>query len=190
MQQISAENYDIVVPANSSLRIPCVGSYFKLLSTAGAVNLRSQNLRLNKMKSGQGVKETPFTELVFTDVSGGDNAISFLVSDREFVDATNGNANILSNKVAQSAAYANASATVTTTSTVVLAANANRQYLLIQNNDLSGQIYVTFGAAATPTTGIKIGPGGNYESGVVCSTQSVNIIGSVASNANVVTVQG
>jgi hypothetical protein len=88
-------------------------------------------------------------------------------------------------------AFAQAQATVTSASAVIAAANALRRYLLIQNNDTSGIIYVTLdGSAATPTNGLKIAPGASLELQGYCTTGAINAIGSIASNANVIVVQG
>lgn len=86
--------------------------------------------------------------------------------------------------------FANSQITVTNASQVFSAANINRQYLLIQNKDTLGNIWVVFNAAATTLLGIKIPVGGSYELNNVCSTDSINIIGDVASNSNVVIVTG
>jgi hypothetical protein len=73
----------------------------------------------------------------------------------------------------------------------VLAANANRRYLLIQNNDTAGIIYVRLdGGAATAATGIKIAAGGSYECAGYVPTGAITAIGDIASNANVVAVEG
>lgn len=88
------------------------------------------------------------------------------------------------------AAVTNSQKTVTNASAQLLAANSARQYLLIQNNDQSGAIFVAFGTAAGLTTGLRIGPGGFWEWDSSVPLQDVFAIGSIASNANVVTVEG
>lgn len=81
--------------------------------------------------------------------------------------------------------------TVANISGQVLAANAARRYLLIQNNDTSGDIYVTLdGTAATTAKGIKIAALGSYECQGYVPTGAINAIGSIASNANIVAVEG
>jgi len=81
--------------------------------------------------------------------------------------------------------------TVTSASGQILAAKPTRRYLLIQNNDSSGDVFVTLdGSAATTTNGLKIAPGGSYELQGFANTSAINAIGSIASNANIVTVEG
>lgn len=86
--------------------------------------------------------------------------------------------------------WTNTQKTVTTTAAQLVASNANRKYLLIQNKDASGSIYVTFNATATVANGVLIGPGASYELNSNVSTDSVSAIGSIASNANIVVVEG
>lgn len=88
-------------------------------------------------------------------------------------------------------AFTNAQATVTNASTTAKAANASRSYLMIQNNDATGDIWVRLdGAAATTLTGVKIPAGGSYELTGYVPTGAITAIGSIASNANIVIVEG
>lgn len=88
-------------------------------------------------------------------------------------------------------AFTQSQKTVTNASTSMLAANAARRYLLIQNNDPGGDIYVTLdGTAATTAKGIKIAAGGSYECQGYAPTGQIFAIGSIANNPNVVTVEG
>ncbi len=87
-------------------------------------------------------------------------------------------------------AFNQAQATVTTTSAQLKAANAARRYLLIQNNDSSGDIFVTVdGTTATTAKGIKLSAGSSIELSTYAPTGAINAIGSIASNANVVVVE-
>lgn len=88
-------------------------------------------------------------------------------------------------------AFSQSQKTVTNASAQLLAANPARRYCLIQNNDASGDVYVTLdGTAATTAKGIKIAAGGSYEVQNFNPTGAIFAIGSIASNANVVTVEG
>jgi hypothetical protein len=182
--------YTVTIAANNSLRLLVQGEFFKIMAATGGVNVTADFGTLEGLIFGQGLENTPFTYLLLTDVSGASNTIKILVGDQNFVDGLTGNMGILSNKVAQSSSFVNVNATVTNASAQLLAANTNRQYLIIQNNDPSGNIYVNFGNAATAANGIKIAAGGAYELVGVISTQQIFAIGDIASNANVVTVQG
>lgn len=88
-------------------------------------------------------------------------------------------------------AFTNAAATVTSTSAQLKAANTARRYLLIQNNDATGIVYVRLdGGTASATNGIKIPAGGSYEITNYVPNGAITAIGSIASNANVVVVEG
>lgn len=89
-------------------------------------------------------------------------------------------------------AFTQAAATVTNVSGQLLAAKANRRYLLIQNNNASGgAIYVNLaGAAAAIAGGISIEAGTAYECANFCPTAAIFAIGSIASNANITVVEG
>lgn len=88
------------------------------------------------------------------------------------------------------ATFSNTAKTVTTASAQMVADNAARQYLLIQNKDATGNVWVNFGAAATQANGVKIAPGGAWETSSVTPTNAVHAIGDIASNANIVLVEG
>lgn len=91
----------------------------------------------------------------------------------------------------QVGAVTQAQATVTNASAQLLAAKANRKYLMIQNKDSGGDVYVNLaGAAATTANGVKIGPGDSLELATYCPSAAIFAIGSIASNANVVVVEG
>lgn len=79
---------------------------------------------------------------------------------------------------------------VTTAAANLLGANPARRYLLIQNKALAGDVFVNLAGVATAGNGLLIVPGASLElSGYVC-TGAVSAIGSVASNPDVVVVEG
>ncbi len=82
--------------------------------------------------------------------------------------------------------------TVTNTgSTTIIAAKANRRYMLVQNKDPVGDIYIQLnGAAATVSTGILIKAGESFECQGFCPTSDITAIGTIAANNNLVVVQG
>lgn len=95
------------------------------------------------------------------------------------------------NVVDVAGAYTQAQKTVTNASTQMLAANASRAYLLIQNNDATGIIYVNLtGAAATTLNGVKLGPGASLEIAGHCPSAAITAIGSLATQSNVIAVEG
>lgn len=81
------------------------------------------------------------------------------------------------------------SITVTNSSQALVATLAARKSLMIQNNDATGIVYFAFGATAATTLLAKLVPGSNAYFSTVVPTQAVNLIGSIASNANVAVVE-
>lgn len=90
-----------------------------------------------------------------------------------------------------SGAFSQTVETVTNASGQLRAVNMNRRYLLIQNKDPAGDIFIRLdGVAATVANGVKIEAGGSIELTGFVPTGAVMAIGSIASNENVVVVEG
>lgn len=88
------------------------------------------------------------------------------------------------------ATFTNTTGTVTNATTQLIAANAVRKYISVQNNDGAGIIYLNNGAgAATTANGVKILPGQMWVPTVI-PVGAIQAIGSIASNANVIVVEG
>ncbi|MCM2250844.1 MAG: hypothetical protein NDJ19_00655 [Ramlibacter sp.] len=202
------QRYPFNLAANGSQILQVMGTSFIVLSATGALSARmDQGGALVNITAGMGKKGREFTGLTLTDLSGAPNSGFILVSDDEFLNQTfSGSVSVTalpnvtigampsvvvsSMPVPMTGAMASAAATVTNASGQLKAANAARKYLLIQNNDASGTIYVQpSAAAATAANGIKIGPGGYWEP-VIIPTSEIRAIGSIASNANIVVVEG
>jgi len=181
--------YDFSMTAGGSFQLPVSGQYFRILTTLGNVAVIGDTFgKLGPINRGQGMKETPYNRLTIVDVSGSANAGTILVSDADFIDQTLYGSITLEG---QHGAFAQTQATVTNASGQLLASNTDRRYLLIQNNDTSGDIFVTLdGSAATVAHGIKIEIGASLEISQYLPTGQINAIGSVASNANIVVVEG
>lgn len=131
---------------------------------------------------------TGFDRIVITSATA--QSIQFVTrlgGDVRYDQPPTGNVNIANSK----GAFTQAQATVTTTSAQLLAANAARRFLMVQNNDASGDVYITMdGTTATTAKGLKIPAGSAFELAVYTPTGAINAIGSIASNANVVVLEG
>lgn len=186
--------YPIVLTANGVVKLTVGGTYFKILSATGNVRVRTAVGTLDPVTVGNGMEETPFDYLQFEDVSGSPNNVSVVVAGSRFLDANLGNVVITRNKAAQLTTVTSANANVTNASAQLLAANSGRQYLLIQNRDTTGTVYVNLaGAAATvgaAGNSIAIPPGGSFELFNALPTGAITAIGDVAANGNVLLVEG
>lgn len=183
--------YTLTLPASGAHVLRVAGEYFKVLAATGVLSVRSTWGRLSGLVAGQGLENTPFEYLELINGTASPNTIKVLIGDRNFIDGISGVLTVSDTVPARTAAFLSASKTVTNVSAQLLPANVNREYLLIQNNNPSASVFINFGAAASLTGCVKIIPGGAFElgSGVV-TTQEISAIGDVASNANVVTVEG
>lgn len=104
-------------------------------------------------------------------------------------------ANVLSGQVVvtgvtNNGTHAPSSPAVTNASGVLLAANASRKYLCIQNQDATGNIWVRGdgGVATADADSIKIGPGESWEP-LIPPVGAVNAIGDLVANNNVHVIQ-
>lgn len=82
--------------------------------------------------------------------------------------------------------------TVTNAAGQLLAQNNARRYLMIQNKDASGSVFLTFGAGpATVAGGLKLAPNGAIVfDATYCPTNAVQAIGDTANNQNVIVLEG
>lgn len=130
-----------------------------------------------------------FERLRITNTGGGDAFFTFVIGQNAKVSSAkiSGSLQISSQRPAQATGF-NEQKTVTNASGLLLAENSNRQYLLIQNKDATGNIYVNFGATATIANGLQIEPLGSFELNSNILTAAIYAIGDIASNANVVIV--
>jgi hypothetical protein len=183
--------------SGAAWQIEGAGNFFRLLAATGAV--RAEFYRNGSLISVTDNVQAgfwresaqPFDRVRLTDQSGGANALEVVIdSDHIGYDRMSISGNISAQ--AKNGTPTQAAATVTTTSAQLVAANANRRYLLVQNKSTSGTIYLNFaGAAATTANGLKIGIGEAYESSAAwVSSAQINAIGDIASNPDVVVIEG
>ena len=171
------------------------GDFFRLIDGVNPVDVifykrGSEIARAEQMLPGYGETVNDAFD-AFVIVSGTAQTVRCVVRKGGEVryDRASGSVTVLN----VNGAFVNTQKTVTNASAQLLAANAARRYLLIQNNDAAGNIFVRLdGGVATVGTGVKIPFGGSYEIGVggYTPTGAIVAIGDIASNANIVTVEG
>jgi hypothetical protein len=168
--------------------------YFDRVTTGYAsVSLRQEGGALDPLTfvSGDSL-ECPFASLLLNAPAQPGKTLRLVIGNGISIRGGTGlsTGTSIASIVSSRSANANTQKTVTSTSAQLMAAAAARNYLLIQNKDASGSIYLNFGAgAATVANGVLVGPGGNYEPSVI-PTDAIQAIGSIASNANIVVVEG
>lgn len=181
-----------------TLNVP--GKYFTTLACGNPINVRfyhgGKQLDLGQISQLLAGLEVTLGNI--GDIEAAFDRIEIDVTGADTVQVGIGNGQARYNRSQGSVAVTNVrgamtntAPTVTNASTTLVAANATRSYLLIQNNHASADVYVRLdGAAATLTTGVKIPAGGSYELVGFVPTGAVTAIGSVASNTSVVVVEG
>lgn len=146
--------------------------------------------RAEAVTAGYGEKfnRGTFDKIRISSATGGTVSIALrLGNDISYDKPPTGNVTI-ANPVQASATQG--AAAVTNASAQLLAANADRKYLLIQNKSASGSIWLNLaGNAATTANGVKLGPGDAYEMNCATLTGAIFAIGDLANNPDVVTVE-
>jgi len=178
------------------------GTYFTTLECSLSVNVRffkgGKMLDLGEIKGllaglevtlGE-IGQQPAFDRVQIDVQAGDTVKIGIGNGQARYNRGQASVNVLVNTQPLSALFDNQAQTVTNASAVLLAADPARQYLLVQNKDGGGSIFLSFGKAATTANGVRVIPGGAFELVGTQSTQAIHAIGDIASNANVTTVEG
>lgn len=184
----------ISMTAAGSVEFNEPGRFFRLLSATDAVDVffYRQGQEIARAEGITGGYAESFDQVFdrFKITSSAAQSVQFvsrLGSSVSFDTPPNGNVTVTN----VNGAFSNAQKTVTNASGQVLAANASRRYLLIQNNDTAGNVFVRLdGVAATVSTGIKLVPGASLEVQGFTPTGAIYAIGDIASNANVVAVEG
>lgn len=182
------------IAASQTWEVWQTGKFFRMLASSGAcrVEFFSNGSLQSVVDNVQGgfwrESDETFDRVRVTDMSGGSNTVE-IVTDMAKIgyDRLSISGAVVVEPTRSASGLIATTAIVTTISSVLRTSEAHRKWLMIQNRDAVGNIYVVFGNVATIATGIKIGPGQTWESGLICPTASVQAIGDVASNPNVFT---
>lgn len=189
----------IKIAPGAAYELAAVGDYVRVRQSA--VDLLIENPDANEIievSQGDDFQFTRFQRLRISHTNGAEQTVKLIIASGKKAGSSQVSGSIsgtvaISSVAGQSpvrATGSNAGATVTNASAQLVAVNASRNYLLIQNKDATGNIWINFGAAATQANGVKIQPGGSFELNCNVLTAVVNAIGDIASNANVVVVTG
>lgn len=181
--------YEFTVAPFGAYTLTVTGDYFKIMRAAGPVSIKAEWGELKELTAGQGLEAAPFNRLEVRNETGSPNVVRIFVGDRKFIDGMGGSVIVGSNMVAR-AAFASSAKAVVNADGPLVAASAARSYVLIQNRHATGNIFLSFGTAATVAGGIRIGPGGAYETGFVAPTTEIRAIGDVPMNGEVIVVEG
>lgn len=159
------QTYQQYIAAAATWRLGVPGSYFRLLSLTGPVNVQFLRHGTVVFTAGQvldGFWSKPtggFDEVIITSATAQTVTLGITTGDAGY-DRAAGSVSI--NNV--NGTFLVSVVPVGAVDMLLLAAHASRRYLLIQNNHASTVLYINFGAgAATVANSIKILPGGSLE---------------------------
>lgn len=183
--------YTLIIPAGAEDGLDVVGDYVRVKSAAVPVVVRCIDTGERvELEAGDSATLSKFSKLRVSHDSGTAQAVTIYVGNGTSANSSKVGGSVTS-KPTTGAAVSHAQGTVTNASGQIRPANSERVYLLIQNRDAAGAIYVNLnGVAATAANGIKIPPGGYYETNAAwCPVGVITAIGDIASNANVLILE-
>lgn len=203
--------HTLKIAPNSNFELAANGDYVRVRQSSVDLIIENQESGERiEVSQGDDFEFTPFKNLRISHNDGADQTVKLIISKgKKAGSAQVGGSVTVSGAIALDTATLNAlenislntvepvratgsntQKTVTNASASLLAANATRKYLLIQNKDASGDIYINFGAAATTANGLKIAAGASYELNSTILTAGIFAIGTIASNPNIVVIEG
>lgn len=191
MNPVHVYSYAINLASGGVMNVPRMGSFFRLFDTTGELDVAPDSGGLLEgLLSGQGLENYAFNALQITNNSGATVTGRILVASEKFVDQRIVLANAAVEEVALTD-VSQAAGSVSNASANLLAANADRRYLFVQNNHASAIVYVNIaGAVATATNGIKLNPGGDAFEMKNPPLGAITAIGSIAGpNTDVVVIE-
>lgn len=194
------QTYSQTFPGAQTWTLNIPGKYFVLLGCSNPCNVRffkgGKKLELGDITGLLSGLEVTLGELA--DFEAAFDRVEIDVTAADTVQVGIGNGQARYNRSQGNVAITNLTGSVTQTQKTVtsaaaelLAAKVGRRYLLIQNNDVTGIVYLNLSGAAAVGSGIKIAPGGSYVADAsFCPGNAISAIGSIASNANIAVIEG
>lgn len=183
MSNTDTRIYPFSVTSGGMQKISVSGAKFLIRSTTGPVNVRWASGFLANLDVGQGYNvRKGFAELTLTNDGASTITGAVQIADDDFID------NRVAGEVELNGGttYVPTNPAIGVASSVLLAANTARKYLLVQNKHGTATVYLGFGVAATVAAGVKILPGGSYESPLIVHRGVINAIGDAVNTAVVV----
>lgn len=87
MTNRATQFYDFTLAANASQTILAEGSYYKILTSTGALRIRRDGgSGIGPITAGHGERNAEYKRLTITDLSGAGNSGIIVVADADFVD--------------------------------------------------------------------------------------------------------
>lgn len=175
-----------IIPPGEPFEIAVQGDYVRVKQSA--VDLLIENADAGEsveMSEGEDFDFSMFKTLRVSHEDASEQTVKLTISKgKRGGSAKVGGAVSVSNLGADQGAFSQGRASVTNVNQTIIAANAARRFLMIQNNDVSQTLRVTLsGVAATAAQGFRIGPGDSLDLSGYQSTAAVNAIMEAATGA-------
>lgn len=190
------------VGAGSSTRFHAAGKNFRILSgTALTVRFFSKGSEVgiaDAVDSGFYLFadevfdelriESPTAQTIKFTMGSGEAGAATAVSISGSVEVTNDVGNPLPVSQTFAAAFTQTAVDVGVASAQILAAKANRKFLLVQNNDATATVYLNLTGAAATATDLKLAPGASVVLDQATPSAAITAIASAATAAGAVVV--
>lgn len=180
-------SYKFIIPAGEKSEYPIRGNSLRVIASNVPVYFSSSDgstdFYLNEGEQARFAGR--FEEINIYHNDAREQVIELAVGEGAEIGSAllSGSVNV-SNFPALGGAFTQGRASVTNVNQVILAANANRKYLLIQNNDAAAVMRVTLdGSAATAAQGFRIDAGASLELSQFNVTGAINAMMETATAA-------
>lgn len=179
----------VTVGAGVSEEIAVHGDYVRVKVCPVELRIEApESGEFAELAEGEEMFLSPFRRLKLSHASGASQVVTLLIGQGTRVGSAKLSGSVVLS--GQQGACTQAQVTVTNASTLLRAANASRRLLLVQNKG-AGNIFVELdGAAATVGAGLRLGSGDSLLLDAYCPSGAVYAIGDIASNPDVVVVEG
>lgn len=182
-------NYPLKIKNGEKLEFGLRGSMVRVVSASVPIYFRSRDDDMDfylvegeqaELKNGALFKNV---EIYHNDVA--EQNIILAIGENAVIGSAKVSGSVtISNKDALQGAFTQGRVSLTNVNQAIIAANANRRYLLIQNNDLAQVMRFTLdGSAATAAAGFRIIAGGVFELKGYQASGAINAIMEAATAA-------
>lgn len=142
---------------------PVKGDYIRLKTASVPVTFEGRDSGFKvTLEQGDSVRLKEFQAVIVSHGDAAEQTVTFYVGNGESLDSSQVGGSVQISNV--NGSFTQPQASVTNAVSTLLAANAARRYLLIQNNDASAVLRVTVdGSAPSATKGFRIAAGDSLE---------------------------
>lgn len=184
--------YAVSIPSGSVEEFAVVGDYIRLKTAAVPVSFTIEETGESiELEQGDAANLSAFKRVKVAHKDAAAQAIVFYVGNGTSADSAKiGGSIAVASTPSPAVPYTQTAPAVGTASGLLVAANAARRVLLVQNNSTGGQnVFLNLAGGAATTGGVKLAPGASLVLDVATPSGAVNAIADAA-GAVVVVVEG